>query len=486
MINNVLRENANEAFERILKPTYQCIVYQEQVMDIVKDCAGFSMARADFVRKAMSKKHQDEIDAERSNFVYGNAELGIDGAIARGMSEEKAHHIWDLMEAFGRYAFNKSHAACYAILAYKMGYLKAYYPSFYLANCINWEKEAKNVPLIIMDAIENGVQVMCPDVNLSEVKTSADSDKIYYGLNSIKSFPEEIAKTIVKERKENGIYKSINDFILRTYITKANYEKLLNAGGFDSIEPNRTRLSLANPTISELLEKINTLKKNLKENKDITAIKEEILNTVIDYIPEDKLLSLQNEYDALGVYLSGHPIDEYSVKTPLIAEIINNEDEEECCREISISGCITNLTKKTTKKGKPFYQFKLSDRTGTITCFVWSSNIPYVEENLKESAAVCVKGSLDISDFNDEKSYKITVDNCFPLTERRAMHYRVPVTHFELEWINRYATWCKDHVKETGVNLTFLDSITGLEYLADGFFSEIDIQNDLKAKKILD
>ena len=229
--------------EPILSPTYGCIVYQEQVMQIVRELGGYTLGRSDLVRRAMSKKKQAVMEKEKANFVYGNPEEGVPGCISRGISEAVADHIYEEMMDFAKYAFNKSHAACYAVVSYQTAFLKYYYPLEFMAALMTSviDNSAK-VTEYIMSCRSMGIEILPPDVNYSLAGFSVQDGKIRFALTALKSVGRPVIEGIVAERAANGNYKTLEDFITRTSeldINKRVIENLIKAGAFDSLPGTR-------------------------------------------------------------------------------------------------------------------------------------------------------------------------------------------------------------------------------------------------------
>ena len=307
--------------EPILEPTYGCIVYQEQVMQIVQNLAGYTMGQADNIRRAMSKKKQYVIDAERQNFVYGNEEQGIKGCIANGISEQAANQIYDSMVDFAKYAFNKSHAAAYAVVAYQTAYLKYYYPvEFMAALMTSVIDNTRKVAEYIYSCRQMGIKVLSPDINEGEGRFLATKDGIRYGMYAIKSIGRQVIDIILAEREANGKYTTLSDFLSRVAgreVNKRAVENLIKAGACDGLDGNRQQMLLVYNT---LIDNLNQEKKNslagqmslfdLFSEEEKKAYEVRFPN-VEEYTKEIKL---GFEKEVLGIYLSGHPLEEYEEK----------------------------------------------------------------------------------------------------------------------------------------------------------------------------
>ena len=307
--------------EHILGPTYGCIVYQEQVMQIVRDLAGYTMGRSDLVRRAMSKKKTAVMEKERQNFVYGNPEENVKGCIANGIDEKTANHIYDEMIDFAKYAFNKSHAACYAVVAYQTAYLKYYYPKeFFAALMTSVMDNVTKVSEYILTCRQLGIRILPPDINEGQSGFSVSGDAIRYGLSAIKSVGRNVVDEIIKERKNNGLFTSIDDFVERMggrEVNKRTLENFIKSGAMDSLPGNRRQKTMIAP---ELLDQKTKDRKNVLEGQlslfDFAAEEEkqqyQITMPDVPEFPKEELLAFEKEI--LGIYISGHPMDEYLEK----------------------------------------------------------------------------------------------------------------------------------------------------------------------------
>ena len=304
--------------EPILEPTYGCIVYQEQVMQIVQNLAGYTMGQADNIRRAMSKKKQYVIDAERQNFVYGNEEQGIKGCIANGISEQAANQIYDSMVDFAKYAFNKSHAAAYAVVAYQTAYLKYYYPvEFMAALMTSVIDNTRKVAEYIYSCRQMGIKVLSPDINEGEGRFLATKDGIRYGMYAIKSIGRQVIDIILAEREANGKYITLSDFLSRVAgreVNKRAVENLIKAGACDGLDGNRQQMLLVYNT---LIDNLNQEKKNSLAGQmslfDLVSEEEKKAYEVRFPNVEEytKEIKLGFEKEVLGIYLSGHPLEHF-------------------------------------------------------------------------------------------------------------------------------------------------------------------------------
>lgn len=407
--------------EPILKPTYGCIVYQEQVMQIVRDLAGYSMGRSDLVRRAMSKKKTAVMEKERQNFVYGNPEEQIPGCIARGISEATANHIYDEMIDFAKYAFNKSHAACYAVVAYQTAYLKYYYPAeFFAALMTSFMDNISKTAEYIEDVREMGIPILAPDVNEAEVGFSVSNGAIRYGLSAVKGVGRTAAEQIIRERELHGRYRDLEDFVVRVSernINRRAIEYFILSGALDAFSGNRREKFAILPTI---------LENKVKEKKDSMAGQ----MTLADLLGEDNAEAqefkirmpklkeypkeelLQFERDALGVYLSGHPLDQYRELmnrncTASTADFRLDPDTAQVKlpdgQRVTVGGLITDVRTKTTKKNEQMAFLMLEDLVGTIEVLVFPRIYQDARAALVTDGKILIRGRVSQGDDADAK-----------------------------------------------------------------------------------
>ena len=304
--------------EAILKPTYGCIVYQEQVMQIVRDLAGYTWGRSDLVRRAMSKKKGEVMERERQNFVYGNPEEGVTGCIHNGIDEKTANTIYDEMIDFAKYAFNKSHAAAYAVVSYQTAYLKYYYPMEFMAALMTSVIDnITKVSEYILSCRQMGMKILPPDINEGESGFSVHGDSIRYGLSAIKSVGKSVVAEIERERSERGYFTSLEDFVDRMSnkeVNKRTLESFIKSGALDSLPGTRKQKLLVS---GQLLDQKNKEKKSVLEGQmsmfDFVAEEDKssfrITFPNVGEFPKDELLAYEKEI--LGIYVSGHPIEAY-------------------------------------------------------------------------------------------------------------------------------------------------------------------------------
>ena len=405
--------------EPILSPTYGCIVYQEQVMQIVRDLAGYTLGRSDLVRRAMSKKKTAVMEKERQNFIYGNEQENVPGCIKNGISEKDANRIYDSMIEFAKYAFNKSHAAAYAVVSYQTAYLKYYYPVEFMAALMTsvMENPTKEVDYI-QAARSMGIELLPPSLNEGESGFSVTDKGIMYGLSAIKSVGKSVIDLIIEERKLNGTFVSLKDFIQRTNgkeVNKRAIESFIKAGATDCFDGNRHQKMIIYSTIMDSIqqEKKNNLAGQMslfdmmgeQEKKDY-EIK---LPNVEEYSKQELLVY---EKEVLGIYVSGHPLKEYEECwkkniTAKTTDFLLNEETGEIAlkdkQEVTIGGMITDVRTMLTKKNQMMAFLMLEDLYGTAEVVIFPQSFEKYKHILKEDEKVFIKGRVDASEDRDGK-----------------------------------------------------------------------------------
>ena len=396
--------------EPILAPTYGCIVYQEQVMQIVRDLAGYTWGRSDLVRRAMSKKKGKVMEQERKNFVYGNPEENVPGCIARGIDEKVANKIYDNMIDFAKYAFNKSHAAAYAVVAYQTAYLKYYYPVEFMAALMTSVLDnTSKVSEYIYTCRQMGIAILPPDINEGEGGFSVSGQAIRYGLSAIKSIGRPVIDAIVEERKIRGPFTTLKDFITRLSgreVNKRTIENFIKAGALDGLEGNRRQKMMI---YGSLLDALNQEKKTTmagqmtlfdiapEEDKAEYEIK---LPDVEEY---DKEVLLGFEKEVLGIYISGHPLEEYMERLKKNTNAVTTDfvlDEETGTLKVSdgtkvrIGGMITDKVIKYTKNNKAMAVITLEDLVGTVEIIIFPKDYERYAKYLENDAKVFVEGRV--------------------------------------------------------------------------------------------
>lgn len=400
--------------EKILAPTYGCIVYQEQVMQIVMELAGYTLGRSDLVRRAMSKKKVDVMERERRNFVYGNPEEGVPGCVNRGIEEAVANKIFDEMTDFAKYAFNKSHAACYAVVAYQTAYLKYYYPvEFMAALMTSFIENAGKVTEYIYVCRQMGIEILPPDINSGVAEFSVKDGKMVYGLSAIKSIGRNVIDVIVEERETNGSYKSLQDFLERMpgrEVNKRTVENLILAGAFDGLEGNRRQKMMVYP---QIIGNINASNKNSmtgqmslldflgEEEKEDFEVK---MPDVEDYRKEEKLAF---EKQVLGVYISGHPLEDYVELMKKQADATSLDfilDEETGDTNVkdqgtyTLGGMVSHVTLKLTRNNQNMAFVTLEDMYGTVEVVVFPKDFEKNRSILGQDAKLFITGRASVSE----------------------------------------------------------------------------------------
>jgi len=405
--------------EPILSPTYGCIVYQEQVMQIVRDLGGYSLGRSDLVRRAMSKKKQSVMEKERANFIYGNQEEGVPGCISKGISETVAGQIYEDMMDFAKYAFNKSHAACYAVVAYQTAYLKYYYPVEFMAALLTSVIDnSKKVSEYILVCRNMGITILPPDINEGEAGFSVSGNCIRYALTAIKSVGRPVIESIVKERRVRGPFTNLKDFITRVAeldVNKRAIENFIKAGALDSLGATRKQ---SMSVYVQILEHITKDKKSNMAGQislfDIASedTREEFDIRMPDIGEYSKEMQLAFEKEVLGIYVSGHPLEEYqSILQRYITNTTNDfmlDDETDTVTvqdqtTAVIGGMIADKTVKYTKNDKVMAFLNIEDLVGNVEVVVFPKDYEKFSALLVEDAKIFVKGRVSVEEEKDGK-----------------------------------------------------------------------------------
>jgi len=421
-----------------LSVTYGCMVYQEQVMQIVRDIAGYSLGRSDIVRRAMSKKDRATMEREREIFIYGLTEDGVvkvEGALRRGVSEDVAKEIFEQMRTFAEYAFNKSHAAAYGVVAYQTAYLKRYYPLEFMAAMLNsFMGNGTKAAQYIQYCTEHSIAVLPPDINKSFARFSPDGEAIRFGLAAVKNVGYSGVELIVKEREENGFFKGLQDFVQRCLLTgevnKRMVESLIKAGAFDSFGHNRHSLLDACASIIEGVQ--NNAKNSLAGQVSLFAFADEEVRRfaekdnikLVEEYPKQLLLSMEKEM--LGVYVSGHPLEKYADLVHQMGfdtSMLNTDEEgiEEQTlsgaglydnKEIKCLGMIASIKQKATKSNNMMAFVTLEDLYGSIECIFFPAVYSRYSSALHQDEIICVKGRLSI---REDEAPKIIAEELLPV-----------------------------------------------------------------------
>lgn len=417
--------------ESILKSTYGCIVYQEQVMQIVQELAGYTLGRADLVRRAMSKKHADEMALERKNFVEGNEKQGVPGCASKGISADVANAIFDDMESFAAYAFNKSHSAAYAFVTYQTAYLKCHYPVEYMAALMTSAFNASDkVSQYTFSCKNMGIKILPPDINEGYAGFSVSGNSIRYGLASIKGVGWGVIEAVVSERERNGKYDDLEDFVTRLSakeVNKGTIEGFIKAGAFDCFSATRKQMMYA---YTQILDKVSKDRKNTMAGQMtlFDFVSEEDQNTMKMKLPDigefDDETKLLMEKEVLGIYITGHPLESYidlwkKNTTKTSSDFINenkSSDEEnqdsviieevegkvQDGETVKIGGlvevCKISQTKKT---GDNYARVTIEDLYGHVECLVWPKQFSKYQRILTEGSKVILEGRVQAEEDKD-------------------------------------------------------------------------------------
>ncbi|GAB1476270.1 DNA polymerase III subunit alpha [Bacillota bacterium] len=422
----------HESLKPILSVTYGCMVYQEQVMQIVRDLAGYTYGRSDLVRRAMSKKKRDVMEKEKQYFIYGKEDAAgnpvIKGCIRNGIGERAAEEIYRQMESFAEYAFNKSHAAAYAVLAYETAYLKAHYPVEFMSALMGSViGAADQIAQYIQNCREMGISVLPPDVTVSTKKFTVDKGKIRFGLLGVKNVGEGVVDAIIKMRKKNppgDFFQFIQNIEIRE-INKKAIESLIKAGAFDSLNGNRAELMAVYESLIEgaQCDSKRTIAGQLslfEENQDIMSAcnSYDRLPDIADFSPDIKIAM---EKEMLGVYVTGHPLDLYSerikaIKAVSTLELIHSEEGElsKDGMAVTIAGIISGIRTLVTKKNNVMAFVQIEDLYGTIETVVFPNVYERYKNRLEKDGKVVIKGSLDCK---EEEAPKILANAIFAMEE---------------------------------------------------------------------
>lgn len=416
--------------EPILSPTYGCIVYQEQVMQIVRELAGYSYGRSDLVRRAMSKKKASVMEKEKNNFIYGNEEEGVEGCIHRGISEEVARKIYDDMTDFAKYAFNKSHAAAYAVVSYQTAYLKYYYPREFMAALLTSVMDfTGKITEYTLTCRQMGIEILPPDINEGEARFTPSETGIRYGLAAIKSVGKPIIDAIVEERRAGGAFLSLKDFCSRMNgkaVNKRALESFIKAGALDCLEGTRKQKMCA---YAGILDGISQEKKVTMTGQmslfDFAGEEEkEELETKLPEVGEyDKEMILGFEKEVLGVYISGHPLEDYIPVmekniTRTTADFIVAEGETapkvKDNETVVVGGMIVDKVVKTTRTNSLMAFITLEDLMGTVEIIVFPKDYEKYRSLLETDRKVFVKGRVTVE---EDKPAKMICQKIVPFDE---------------------------------------------------------------------
>ena len=403
----------------ILEPTYGCIVYQEQVMQIVRDLGGYTLGRSDLLRRAMSKKKASVMEKERQNFVYGNAQEGVPGCIRNGISEEVANKIYDDMIDFAKYAFNKSHAAAYAVVSYQTAWLKYYYPLEFMASLMTSVIDnPTKVAGYHLTCRQMGIEILPPDVNKGQSGFTVEDGKIRYGLSAIKSIGRPVIKALVEERERGGQYKSLKDFVQRMNgkdINKRTIESFIKSGALDSLGGTRKQLMTV---YSHVIDAVNQERKTSMTGQmslfdlmdDETKREYEVSMPDVGEYAKEELLAM--EKDVLGFYVSGHPLEQYEAMWRKRISNVTTDfapDEETGYPLVKdqakaiIGGMITGKTIKYTKTNQTMAFLNVEDLVGVVEVIVFPKTYEKYRSLLEPDKKVFIIGRVAAEDDKPSK-----------------------------------------------------------------------------------
>ncbi len=447
-------EYTHPALEPILNVTYGCMVYQEQVMQIVRDLAGYSLGRADLVRRAMGKKKLDVMAKEREYFIHGQTDeqgnVIIPGCVRNGISEADANKIFDEMAEFAKYAFNKSHAAAYAVVSYRTAYLKAYYPAEFMAATLNsFLGNLDKVPIYIDECRKLGIEILKPSINKSYTKFAVYGNQIRFGLGSVKNVGVNAVDAIVEERKNNGDYTSFTDFCERIQsetVNKKCIESLIKAGAFDEFGQTRSTLLAS---FEGILDTINTSSKKSLAGQ-VTMFDLQIEEQKLDDIKynftemkefnDKELLSMEKEM--LGIYISGHPLNKMreeieaqtNINTIQMAELMEENKLEKDGQIVKYAGIVTSVKKKYTKNNTIMAFVTIEDLYGTCEVIVFDSCYNKSSNLLMQDNIVLVEGRLSI---REDEDVKIVANNIRELKKQTKKALKIDITNLNEEEKNK-------------------------------------------------
>lgn len=421
--------------EPILKTTYGCIVYQEQVMQIVQQIGGYSLGRADIVRRAISKKKMKIMEEERRNFIYGNEAEGVCGAIKNGVDEKTANAIYDLIIDFADYAFNKSHSVAYSVVAYRTAWLKYYYPREFMAAQIStYTQDIKQVSLYIEEIKRLGIELLPPNINYSFKKFTVEDGKIRFGMKAVKNVGDHLIDTLVIAREKGGKFKNLTDFVTRInkenpqVLNKRAVESLIRCGAMDDFEGNRAQyLAIYEKTLSS---SSNRVKNNVRGQFSIfesTEIKED-LPRLKDFSQKDKL---DMEREVIGIYVSGHPLDPYREMIERSSSMNTNEIFEKYrenilgSRKVRIGGILKGKRTMITKNKKLMAFAVLEDLFGVIDLVIFPNVFSKYKDLIDDGKVVFVDGHFSASEVEEPK---ILVDSVseIKMPNDRKLYLSVP------------------------------------------------------------
>ncbi|MBQ6851971.1 MAG: DNA polymerase III subunit alpha [Oscillospiraceae bacterium] len=411
--------------EPILKVTYGCIVYQEQVIEIFRQLGGYTMGQADNIRRAISKKKQKVIEAERQVFVYGDQKQGIPGCIANGVPEQIAQSIYDEIVDFANYAFNKAHAVCYAVVAYQTAYLKCHYPKEYMAALMTSVLDsAEKISGYIAECKDMGIAVLPPDINHSDDHFTVEGDGIRFGLGAVKNVGRGLIRSMASKRSEGGPFKSLEDFIQRMgegELNKRAVENFIKCGAMDCFGYHRSELLAVYDTMMDSI--ASSRKKNLDGQLGLFAMMQEEDQAAAIPIPKLKEMSKADlmlyEKETTGIYISGHPMDDYrgylrNTHVIAIGKLIDEENSFQDDQIVSVAGIVQSVKMKTTRNNSMMAYVTLEDDTASIEMLAFSNVLNQYGGYLKENQPVVITGRLSQ---RDDKDPQIVINRARPISD---------------------------------------------------------------------
>ena len=411
--------------EPILKVTYGCIVYQEQVIEIFRQLGGYTMGQADNIRRAISKKKMKVIEAERKVFVYGDPDKNIPGCVANGIREAVAQSLYDEIVAFANYAFNKAHAVCYAVVAYQTAYLKCHYPKQYMAALMTSVLDsATKISGYIAECKEMNIPVLAPDINKSEDHFSVEGNAIRFGLGAVKNVGRGLIRSMAAKRLDGGPFKSMEDFIQRMgegELNKRAVENFIKCGAMDCFGHHRSELLAIYDTMMDSV--AQSRKKNLVGQMGLFAMLDD--SDAAAAIPIPKLPELTRadlmamEKETTGIYISGHPMDDYrpylkNTHVVPIGELMEEESHYQDDQIVSVAGIVQSVKMKTTRNNSMMSYVTVEDDTAAIEMLAFSNVISQFGGYLRENSPVVVTGRLSI---RDEKEPQIVINRARPISD---------------------------------------------------------------------
>ena len=411
--------------EPILKVTYGCIVYQEQVIEIFRQLGGYTMGQADNIRRAISKKKQKVIEAERKVFVYGDPQQGISGAMAKGVPESVAQSIYDEIVAFANYAFNKAHAVCYAVVAYQTAYLKCHYPKQYMAALMTSVLDsATKISGYIAECKELNIPVLPPDINNSDDHFTVEGDAIRFGLGAVKNVGRGLIRSMAAKRREDGSFKSLEDFIQRMgegELNKRAVENFIKCGAMDCFGHHRSELLAVYDSMMDSI--AASRKKNVEGQLGMFSMlsdDDQVAAIPIPKLPEMKKTDLMLlEKETTGIYLSGHPMDDFrhllkGTHVVPIGQLMDGENTYQDDQIVSVAGIVQTVKMKTTRNNSMMAYVSVEDDTAAMEMLAFSNVISQYGGYLRENLPVVITGRLSL---RDDKEPQIVINRARPISD---------------------------------------------------------------------